>query len=303
MRHGRELLLVLMLLSVGACSAETSEDVSGKPAASNTAKPNDKEAPPVANDFQKKNVVEPPSPSSVLYFIYQKDGDGALSYEVENGSWATYWYGYSFDLGGKHYFTGFATQTPDKYGKSEEEDYAAPDAKVTITQATFFTTSPEAEKPWTFDGNQYFVGEFGGYEKGNVIDETRKPQTYQTPDGKLLLAVPTWYLATGVQVNTFDLLLFNPHELLKADDKRWDYLGNIVIGTDNSAACDETPGAKQACAKSAGTLSFSPQEGSNLPLLKVQRSGTETVSAGTVRTLGPGDTYEYRYDSEKKQYQ
>ena len=36
MRHGRKLLLVLMLLSVGACSAETSKDVSGKPAASNS---------------------------------------------------------------------------------------------------------------------------------------------------------------------------------------------------------------------------------------------------------------------------
>jgi hypothetical protein len=97
--------------------------------------------------------------------------------------------------------------------------------------------------------------------------------------------------------------LFNPHELLKVDDKRWDYLGNIVIGTDNGAACDETPGATQACAKSTGTLSFESQEGSSLPLLKVRRSGTETVSAGKVRTLGPGDIYEYRYDSEKKQYQ
>jgi hypothetical protein len=302
MRHGRKVLLVLMVLLIGACNAKTPENVSGK-AANPPVKPTDKEVPVMNNESQKAAEVQPPSPSSVLYFIYQKDGDGALSYEVENGSWATYWYGYSFDLGGKHYFTGFATQTPDKYGKSEEENYAAPDAKVTITQATFFTTSPEAEKPWTFDGNQYSVGEFGGYEKGNTIDETRKPQTYQTPDGKLLLAVPTWYLATGVQVNAFDLLLFNPHELLKVDDKRWDYLGNIVIGTDNGAACDETPGATQACAKSTGTLSFEPQEGSSLPLLKVRRSGTETVSAGKVRTLGPVDIYEYRYDSEKKQYQ
>lgn len=302
MRHATKLLLVLMLLSVGACSAETSEDVSGKPAVRNAAKPNDKEAPPMANDFQKKTVAEPPSPSSVLYFIYQKDGDGALSYEVENGSWTTYWYGYGFELDGKQYYTGFAYDTPFKFSKAEKESDPAPETKATITQSTFVLTAPGTENPWTFQGSDRDVGEFGAYEKGNEIDETRKPQTYRTPDGKLLLALPTWYLATGVQVNTFDLLLFNPHEL-KIDDKRWDYLGNIVIGTDNGAACDETPGAKQACAKSTGVLSFAPQEGSNLPLLKVQRSGTETVSAGKVRTLDTGDTYEYRYDSEKKQYQ
>lgn len=301
MRHGKN-LLVLMVLLIGACNAKPPENVSGK-AANPSAKSTDTEIPVMNNDSQKATDVQPPSPSSVLYFIYQKDGDGALSYEVENGSWATYWYGYSFDLGGKHYFTGFAYETPGKYGKTEEESYPDPDAKVTITQATYVLTDPGTDKPWTFQGNQHFVGEFGGYEKGNVIDETRKPQTYQTPDGKLLLAVPTWYLATGVQVNTFELLLFNPHELLKVDVKRWDYLGNIVIGTDNSAACDETAGAKQACAKSTGSLSFAPQEGSSLPLLKVQRSGTDTVSAGKVRTLGPSDTYEYRYDPEKKQYQ
>ena len=299
MRHGRKFLLVLLL--IGACNAKTPENASGK-AANSPAKPTDKEVPVMNNESQKATEVQPPSPSSVLYFIYQKDGDGALSYEVENGSWTTYWYGYRFELDGKQYYTGFAYDTPFKFSKAEQESDPAPETKATITQSTFVLTAPGTESPWTFQGSDRDVGEFGAYEKGNEIDETRKPQSYRTPDGKLLLALPTWYLATGVQVNTFDLLLFNPHEL-KIDDKRWDYLGNIVIGTDNGAACDETPGAKQACAKSAGTLSFEPQEGSNLPLLKVQRSGTETVSAGKVRTLGASDTYEYRYDSEKKQYQ
>lgn len=301
MRHGRKFLLVLMVLLIGACNAKTPENVSGK-AANPPVKPTDKEVPVMNNESQKAAEVQPPSPSSVLYFIYQKDGDGALSYEVENGSWTTYWYGYRFELDGKQYYTGFAYDTPFKFSKAEQESDPAPEAKATIAQSTFVLTAPGTENPWTFQGSDRDVGEFGAYEKGNEIDETRKPQTYQTPDGKLLLALPTWYLATGVQVNTFDLLLFNPHEL-KIDDKRWDYLGNIVIGTDNGAACDETPGAKQACAKSTGSLSFAPQEGSNFPLLKVQRSGTETVSAGKVRTLGSGDTYEYRYDSEKKQYQ
>ena len=301
MKHGRKLLLMLMVLLIGACNAKTPENVSEE-TANPPAKPTDKEVPVMNNESQKVAEVQPPSASSVLYFIYQKDGDGALSYEVENGSWTTYWYGYRFELDGKQYYTGFAYDTPFKFSKAEKESDPAPETKATITQSTFVLTAPGTENPWTFQGSDRDVGEFGAYEKGNEIDETRKPQTYRTPDGKLLLALPTWYLATGVQVNTFDLLVFNPHEL-KRDDKRWDYLGNIVIGTDNGAACDETPGASQACAKSAGTLSFEPQEGSNLPLLKVQRSGTETVSAGKVRTLGSGDTYEYRYDSEKKQYQ
>jgi hypothetical protein len=302
MRHGRKLILVLMLLSVGACSAETSEDVSGKAPASNAVKSNDKEAPPVANDFQKKTVAEPPSPSSVLYFIYQKDGDGALSYEVENGSWTTYWYGYGFELDGKQYYTGFAYDTPFKFGKAAEESDPAPDAKATITQSTFVLTAPGTESPWAFQGSDRDVGEFGAYEKGNEIDETRKPQSYRTPAGNLMLAIPTWYLAAGTRVSSFDLLLFNPHEL-KVDDQRWIYLGNVVAGEDNGAACDEEDGGKIACAKSSGTLSFVPQEGSDLPLLRVARNGTEVVSPGKTRVLGPDDVTDYRYDSAKKQYQ
>jgi hypothetical protein len=301
MRHGRELLLVLMLLFVGACSAETSKDVSGKATASNTAQSNDKEAPPVANDSQKTTLAEPPSPSSALYFIYQKDGDGALSYEVENGSWTTYWYGYHFELDGKQYYTGFAYDTPFKFSKAEQESDPAPETKATITQSTFVLTAPGTESPWTFQGSDRAVGEFGAYEKGNEIDKTREPQSYRTPGGNLVLAIPTWYLATGVQVNSFDLFVFNPHEL-KIDDQRWRYLGNVVTGTDNGAACDEEDGGKIACFKSSGTLTFVPQEGSDLPLLRIARSGTEMASPGKTRTLGPADNTEYRYDPAKNQY-
>ena len=255
------------------------------------------------NESQKVAEVQPPSPSSVLYFIYQKDGDGALSYEVDNGSWTTYWYGYRFELDGKEYYTGFAYNTPSKYGKTEEENYAAPDAKATLTQSTFVLTAPGTESPWTFQGSDQYIGEFGGYEKGNEIDENRKPQTYRTPGGNLVLAIPTWYLATGVKVSSFDLFVFNPHELLKIDDQRWVYLGNVVTGEDNGSACDEEDGGKIACVKSSGTLTFVSKEGSDLPLLRIARSGTKIVSPGKAGTLGPADTTEYHYDAEKKQYQ
>lgn len=300
MRYGKALLLMLML--VGACSAETSEDASWKATASNTTESNDSEVSPVADDSQKKTIARPPTPSSVLYLIYQKDGDGALSYEVENGSWATYWYGYSFDLKGKRYFTGFASETPSKYGKSEEESYPGSDDKVTLTQATFSLTSPGTDKPWSFDGAELYIGEFGAYEKANEIDENRKPHSYQTSGGKLVLAIPTWYLSSGTRVESFDVFVFDPDELTKVDDKRWTYLGNIVTGEDNGAACDEEDGTSMPCVKSSGTLSFVPQDGSDLPLIRIAMSGTKIASPGKARTLGPADTTEHRYDSAKKQY-
>ncbi|KAF1716010.1 hypothetical protein CSC74_12645 [Pseudoxanthomonas yeongjuensis] len=257
----------------------------------------------MANDHQNEAVTQPPSPSSALYFIYQKDGDGALSYEVENGSWTTYWYGYQFDLDGKHYYTGFAYDTPFKFSKAEQESEPAPETKATIAQSTFLLTAPGTDKPWTFQGSDRSVGEFGAYEKGNEIDDKREPQSYRTPGGNLLLAIPTWYLASGTRISSFDLLVFNPHELTKTDQQRWVYVGNVVVGADNGAACDEEDGGKIACASSAGTLSFVPQAQDDLPLLRVARSGTEIAEGGKLRTLGPADSAEYRYDANSKQYQ
>ena len=302
MTHGRTTLLILMALLLGSCKAKTPDDIS--PAAASTpTNPVKQDIPTVANDSQKEAVTQPPSPSSVLYFIYQKDGDGALSYEVENGSWTTYWYGYQFDLDGKHYYTGFAYDTPFKFSKAEQESEPAPETKATITQSTFLLTAPGTDKPWTFQGSDRSVGEFGAYEKGNEIDDKRDPQSYRTPGGNLLLAIPTWYLASGTRISSFDLLVFNPHELSKTDQQRWVYVGNIVVGADNGAACDEEDGGKIACASSAGTLSFVPQAQNELPLLRIARSGTEIAEDGKARTLGPTDSTEYRYDATSKQYQ
>ncbi|MEO6517995.1 MAG: hypothetical protein ABIO17_03245, partial [Pseudoxanthomonas sp.] len=93
-----------------------------------------------------------------------------------------------------------------------------------------------------------------------------------------------------------------PRELTRTDEQRWVYVGNVVVGADNGAACDEEEGAKIVCAKSAGTLSFVPQPQGDFPLLRVARSGTEIVEGGKIRTLGPADTTEYRYDAATKQY-
>ena len=301
MVHGKATLLILMTLLLGSCKAGV-PDESPSAAANTPTNPVKQDVPTVANDHQNEAVTQPPSPSSALYFIYQKDGDGALSYEVENGSWTTFWYGYQFELDGKHYYTGFAYDTPFKFSKAEQEREPAPETKATITQSTFVLTSPGTDKPWSFQGSDRAVGEFGGYEKGNEADDTREAVSYRTPGGNLLLAIPTWYLASGTRISSFDLLVFNPHELIRTDEQRWVYVGNVVVGADNGAACDEEEAAKIVCAKSAGTLSFVPLAQDEFPLLRVARSGTEIVEGGTTRTLGPADTTEYRYDAATRQY-
>ena len=80
-----------------------------------------RKSPAVTNDSNRTVDVQPPSPSSALYLIYQKDGDGADSYEVENGSWTTYWYGYQFDLDGRQY------QSP---GSSRRSTLSAPSSVI-----------------------------------------------------------------------------------------------------------------------------------------------------------------------------
>jgi hypothetical protein len=254
------------------------------------------------DDHQNASATRPPSPDSVLYFIFQKDGDGATSYRVENGSWASYWYGYPFELDGKHYFTGFAYQTPYKFDDDDDDAAPAADARVTLAEATYVQAAPGSEKPWAFLGATRHVGEFGGYEKGNEIDTARQPQSLRTPSGKLLLAVPTWYLSSGTRVSSVDLFLFNPGELKGVDDTRWTYLGNIATGEDNGAACDEGSGPVP-CAKSSGTVEFIARDGDDLPLVRVAMEGTAVAEAGKTRTLGATDAVEYRYDAGSKQYQ
>ena len=253
------------------------------------------------DDLHTPSATTPPAPDSVLYFIFQKDGDGALSYEVENGSWAHYWYGYRFDLGGKRYFTGFAYQTPANYDKSDEAQYPDPDAKVTLAQATYVLAPGDAAKPWVFEGAERHVGEFGGYEKGNAVDESRKPRDYTTPAGKRLLAVPTWSLESGTRLASFDVLVFDPGQLQHVDDTHWTYLGNLVVGEDNGAACDDESG-RLPCAKSTGTIEFIADAGHDLPLIRVAMHGTTIGEDGRLRTLD-GTALDYRYDEGRKQYQ
>lgn len=128
---------------------------------------------------------------------------------------------------------------------------------------------------------QSLIGEFGGMEQGNTVDTTRQPQTFVTDDGRLVLAVPTWSLQSGVRILSYDALVFNPKETDNVNDKHWTYIGNIPAGEDNSANCGEDAPGKIACVKNTSTLAFVKQPG--LPALRVTVSAVPPTSGVTRR--------------------
>ncbi|WP_242108039.1 hypothetical protein [Luteimonas aquatica] len=305
MTQSKTLVLALVVLLSGACAkapeGSTAAAESGATAsqadspASSTKK---QDVPTVPNDNQNATAIKPPAADSVLYVIYKKDGDGATSYEVDFGSRVTYWYGHQFDFKGKHYFTGFAYKTAEKVGEEEKE---APEGKVAISQATFELTKPQDKAPWKLLETDGFVGEFGDNGKAVDIDDQRQPQTFETQDGRLLLAVPTSGFASGVATTGFALFVFDPSEVDKLRDQHWAYVGSIVAGEDNAAACDE--GKVMPCVSSTGTLAFqAAKDGGGLPALHVAKSGTTIEAPGKTRALGAQDAATYAYDKEQNSY-
>lgn len=255
----------------------------------------------MSDNTQALFAATPPTPGEVIKAIHDIDGDASASYEIENGSIATFWFGFAFELGGVGYYTGFVAETPEKYSDAEKDADLAPDAQVTLSQATFSLAQPGAERPWAFEMAEFAIGKFGAYERANAIDDKRKPQTYKTPDGKFVLAVPSWTLSGGVRVDAFDLFVFDPSDLGAAKQTHWTYLGEVAAGEDNGASCDEDD-ATAPCARSFGALSFEPND-DDLPLIHVALSGTRIVAAGKVHTLGPADALEYRYVAAENRYQ
>lgn len=247
------------------------------------------------------SAATPPTPGEVINAIHDIAGDGSDSYEIENGSVATFWFGYAFELDGAGYYTGFVAETPEKYNDAEKDADPTPDTQVTLSQATFSLAQPGAARAWGFEMAEFSIGKFGAFERGNAVDDKRKPQTYKTPDGKFVLAVPTWSLSGGVRVDAYDLFAFDPADLTDPNTTHWTYLGSVAAGEDNGASCDEDDD-QQPCARSFGALSFEPH-GDDLPLIHVAMSGTRIVAAGKVRTLGPADALEYRYVATENQYQ
>ena len=298
-RLRKTLLWAAAMLMLGGCSEKASDAApAGTPAATATAA---QAAPAMSPAAQPQHVaVEVPTPGKVLNDVYGMKGDGSESYTIDNGATATFWYGYRFDLGGKHYYTGFANAGPGKYGKSEEEDIPDPNVGVSISQTTYVLDETGGKPTWTLFHAQQWAGDFGANERADPLDEKRKPQSTQTKDGHLLLAVPTTRFATGVTLSGFAIFTFDPNKNDLGDYKGWVYLGTVVTGDDNSAACDDEGTMK--CVTSTGTLSFEPAKSGRMPSLRVVMQGTTVSGPGKIRTLGANDAVTYTYDAAKQAY-
>lgn len=287
-------LTALLSFSLAACGKDTATPAIPKQDAP-TAR---QDAPAVTTPAPPTMAARPPSPSSILYLIYQKDGDGALSYEIDDGAVANYWFGYSFDLDGRHWYTGFAYNTPEIYGAKDENAVPAPAARVNITQATFYKDSAGSDKEWTLDGADQTVGEFGAYERAGEIDKNRKVEKQPTADGRLLLAIPTTFFANGIRSSEYEVFLFDPADLdLEANlgRERWAYVGNLQAGENNDADCGEDADGRP-CRRSEGTLRFGPAGRDGLPAILIAMTATGPDAGEKTGTT------EYRYDTSKKQY-
>ena len=292
MRLQRMKILPLLLLAafavfVGGCNGATPRSAD---TATQATSPQQKE--------EDMSELKPPSADSVLYFIYQRDGDGAVSYKVDGGATVSYWYGHAFELNGKHYFTGFGTRS---VGEGPEGDNGMMDPEhVAISQATFTRVEKDGKSQWSKPDTDGYVGEFGRMGRAEQIDESRKAQSFTTGDGRYLLAVPTWDFVNGTDVRMFALLLFDPDNVDALEFRQWGYLGSIPVSYDNSDACDG--GEVMTCAASSGTLAFE-QAGAGLPDLKVISKGTTIAAPGKVREMTEADTVVYTFDEVKQRYE
>lgn len=311
MSIGKSALLVVALLATAACSGKPAQGDGSIPA--NAPAPTHSSPASVAstpkdgthmdeNSAQAASIA-PPKASDVLEAIYQKDSHGQESMPIANGSEATYWYGHAFEWNGKRYFTGFAYDTPDKFGQQGDDTLPAPDAKVTLTEATFEWAKGPASPAWTLVEAERFIGEFGGYEKADAVDTQAAAQSVTTTDGKLMLAVPTWYLASGTRIKSFSLFVYNPAPSSDPNQTTWTYLGNIARGEDNGASCDaDGSGNHVPCVDGSGALTFAAS-GTGVPDVRVALSGTGLDASGQKKTYGAADIATYRFNPQSKTYE
>ncbi|MFT4197935.1 MAG: hypothetical protein QM601_08505 [Pseudoxanthomonas sp.] len=235
----------------------------------------------------------------MLYLIYGKDGDGAVSYEIGDGSWVNWWYGYPFEFKGAHWYAGFSWMSPEKFGEDADRP-DTPATTVAIGQATFRQAAPGAAKPWTQVDTDGYVGEFGAYGKAAEVDGKREPLRFDTADGRMLLAVPTRSFGRGVTSLGYALFVFDPDRVAPLRNGRWAYVGSLAAGEHNAEACDG--GRVMPCTSSTGALDFRSAADGGLPTIAVKLSGDTIDRPGGTRRLGEQDTVHYRFDGRQSAY-
>lgn len=289
----RHAVLCATFMAMAACKGPTATNAEPS-AAKDTTQPAKEASMPDAS------IPTPavPTPGEAISAIFDTAGDGSSAYEVENGSWAHFWYGHRFEVAGKHYYTAFVYQTPEKYGNDPAEDYPDPDVPAAITQATFVLEDDGKAKRWNLVGAQRHIGDFGANEKGPTIDAQSKPATYRTADGHEVLSVPAWVSAPGgIRQETAELFLLTPADL------RWTHAGSLNIGEDNSAGCESDAASRTPCAHSEGTLRFEPSQNGAMPDVLVAMTGTDIGEQGQVRKLDAHEAItRYRFNLQELRY-
>jgi hypothetical protein len=281
------LLMITMAVILGGCDAPAQRSADTTEQATS---PQNKE--------EDMSELKPPSADSVLYFIYQRDGDGAVSYKIDGGATVSYWYGHEFDLDSKHYFTGFGAKTQGE-GPDGDDGMMDPE-RVAISQATFTRVEKDGKQAWSKPDTDGYLGEFGRLGRADEVDTSRKAHGYATADGRYVLAVPTRDFMNGEEVQSFAMFLFDPDGKDALSFRQWGYVGSVRVGGDNQAACSD--GHVMPCTASTGDLAFEPASDGGLPALKVTPSGNTNAGPGKVRTLGPADAVTYRFDANAERY-
>lgn len=264
-------------LMLAGCSAGNDANAAPDASAGRSAvAPATTAAPTAQKAAPATTAAQAPSVQDVLSHITGKDGGGKSSYPVANGATINFWHGLDFEAGGKHWYTGFAWETPNKYGAARENNIIDPSAKVTLTHATYEASAPGAANPWTWRGSELWNGEFGKAERANEIDPSRKPQSWTSPSGLFVLALPSLVDASGGKAPAYEVLRFNPAEELQGtEERRWLHLGTIPAGNAGQAA---------------GRLELASRQGMELPDVRI------SAAAGGDKPI------EYRYDKPSKTY-
>ncbi|WP_124665686.1 hypothetical protein [Burkholderia sp. Bp8998] len=288
----RNLLVLLLSFAVVACQPRDSEHSAEKVGSNATGENADAAAATRPAKAKVDQEAPPPGPGEVLHMIYLVEGDGTSSYPVQNGSIATYWAGHAFTLNGKRYFTGFAYNTSEKYNGNTKVD---PSAGVTLTEATFELRDPGTAKPWAFVGNEYWIGEYGLMEKGPRFDGSRKVLEQRVDNGKILIAIPSVDGEAPNLIQThYELFSYRPAPPVHTEDKRWNYLGKILVGEDYSATCKARPDL--ACTKWTGDVAFLPAKAGEMPGIRMVPHGTTVDdNTGESRPIGANDIQIYAF--------
>lgn len=280
-------------LALAACKAPTAATAANDIAVQDTLHP----AKEATMSDASLAVPSTPTPGQSISAIFDVAGDGSAAYEVENGSWAHFWYGHRFETAGKQYYTAFVYQTPETYGNDPAEDYPDPGAQAAITQATFVLVDDGKIKHWSLVGAQRHIGDFGTFEKGPTVDRNSRSETYRTPDGREVLSVPAWVSAPGgIRQQTAELFVFTPSDL------RWAHAGSLATGEDNSADCEAGASSLVPCARSKGTLRFESAQRDAMPDVVVAFAGTTIGDQGQVRALDDRASTRYRFNAQESRY-